>query len=101
MSDVSFDIDNGCFICIFVTSIIRCSICPLRNYKQDLQHFYRKGHQYKTLPPPKRIISMSEVKKPTVPTIADKPIIGLKSNKNYITSNPIDNILLFNKKKLI
>ncbi len=42
---------------------------------------------------------MSEVKKPTVPTIADKPIIGLKSNKNYITSNPIDNILIPTCKK--
>ena len=70
-----FDIDNGCFICIFVTSIIRCSICPRRGYKQDPQHFYRKGHQYKTLPPPERIRSMSEVKKPTVPNIADKPIL--------------------------
>ena len=42
---------------------------------------------------------MSEVKKPPVPTIADKPIMGLKSNKNYITSNAIDNILMPTRKK--
>ena len=67
---------------------------PLGGYKQDPQHFYKKGHQYKTLPPPEKLRSISEVKKPAVPTIADKPIMGLKSNKNYITSNAIDNILM-------
>ena len=72
---------------------------PLGGYKQDPQHYYRKGHQYKTIPPPEKIRSMSEVKKPPVPTIADKPIMGLKSNKNYITSNAIDNILMPTRKK--
>ena len=72
---------------------------PLGGYKQDPQHFYKKGHQYKTLPPPEKSRSISEVKKPAVPTIADKPIMGLKSNKNYITSNAIDNILMPTRKK--
>ena len=72
---------------------------PIGGYKQDPQHFYKKGHQYKTIPPPEKIRSISEVKKPPVPTIADKPIMGLKSNKNYITSNAIDNILMPTRKK--
>ena len=72
---------------------------PLGGYKQDPQHFYKKGHQYKVIPPPEKIRSISEVKKPPVPTIADKPIMGLKSNKNYITSNAIDNILMPTRKK--
>ena len=41
---------------------------------------------------------MREVKKPPISTIAEKPIMGLKSNKNYITSNAFDNILMPTKK---
>jgi len=37
--------------------------------------------------------SVSEVKKPNVPTLKDKPIMGLKSDKNYIISNAVDVIL--------
>ena len=69
-------------------------------YKHVPQHNYRKGHQYKALPPPEIIRSISEVKKSLVPTIDDKPIMGLKSNKNYITSNAIDNILMPTRKKV-
>ena len=58
-------------------------VLPIGGYKQDPQNFYKKGHQFKTLPPPERIRSISEVKKPPIPTIADKPIMGLKSNKNF------------------
>ena len=72
---------------------------PIGGYKQDPQHFYKKGHQYKSIPPPEKLRSASEVKKPPIPTIADKPIMGLKSNKNYITSNAIDNILMPTRKK--
>ena len=75
------------------------SLRPNFKYKQDPQHFYKKGHQYKTIPPPEKIRSVSEVKKPPVPTVADKPIMGLKSDKNYITSNAIDNILMPTRKK--
>ena len=72
---------------------------PLGGYKQSPEHFYKKGHQYKTIPPPEKIRSCSEVKKPPVPTLKDKPIMGLKSEKNYITSNAIDNILMPTRKK--
>lgn len=72
---------------------------PLGGYKQDPQHFYRKGHQYKEIPPPERIRSCSEVKKPPIPTVREKPIMGLKSEKNYVVSNAIDNILMPTRKK--
>jgi hypothetical protein len=34
-----------------------------------------------------------------VPTLDDKPIMGLKSDKNYITANAVDVILMQSKKK--
>lgn len=40
-----------------------------------------------------KVRSFSEIKKPKVPTLADKPIMGLKSDKNYIISNAVDVIL--------
>ena len=72
---------------------------PMGGYKQDPQHFYKKGHQYKTIPPPERIRSESEIRRPPVPTIADKPIMGLHSDKNYITANAVDAILMAPRKK--
>lgn len=66
---------------------------PLGGYKQNPSNFYKKGHQYITLPPPEKIFSHSEIKRPEIPTIADRPIMGLKSDKNFITSNAVDAIL--------
>lgn len=43
---------------------------------------------------------MTEIKKPAVPTKEDKPIMGLKSDKNYITANAVDVILMAPKKKV-
>ena len=43
----------------------------------------------------------SEIKKPAIPTLADKPIMGLKSDKNFITANAVDVILMQPKKKII
>ena len=43
--------------------------------------------------------STSEIRKPPIPTLADKPIMGLKSDKNYITSNAVDVILMQPKRK--
>jgi hypothetical protein len=71
---------------------------PIGGYRQDPEHFYRKGHQYKSIPPPERIRSETEIRKPPIPTIADKPVMGIKSEKNYITSNAIDNILMAPRK---
>jgi hypothetical protein len=69
--------------------------------KLDPVNFIKKGHQYKTLPPAEKVRGDYEIKKPAVPTLKDKPIMGLKSDKNYITANAIDVILMAPKKKKI
>jgi hypothetical protein len=74
---------------------------PLGGYKPNPETFIKKGHQYKLLPIPERVRSNSEIKKPSVPTIKDKPIMGLKSDKNYITANAVDVILMAPKKKTV
>jgi len=38
------------------------------------------------------------MRKPKVPGLADKPIMGLKSGKNFITANAVDVILMVPKK---
>lgn len=67
--------------------------------KKDPNNFTKKGHQYRTLPEPERLRATTEIKKPSVPTIKDKPIMGLKSDKNYITANAVDIILMAPKKR--
>ena len=74
---------------------------PKGGYKINPEKFIRKNHQYKILPAPERIKSASEIRKPAVVTIKDKPIMGLKSQKNYITSNAMDVILMEPKKRKI
>lgn len=41
-----------------------------------------------------RYESCDYVKKPKVPALSDKPIMGLKSDKNYVTANAVDVILM-------
>jgi hypothetical protein len=67
--------------------------------KIEPSNFIKKGHQYRTLPEPERIRSNTEIRKPSVPTLNDKPIMGLKSDKNYITANAVDVILMAPKKR--
>ena len=58
------------------------------------EKFDKKNHQYKILPTPiEKIKSDNEVKKTAIITVREKPIMGLKSQKNYVTSNSIDNNL--------
>jgi hypothetical protein len=73
---------------------------PTGSYRKDPVNFVKKGHQYKTLPQPEKLRANSEIRKPSVPTIKDKPIMGLKSDKNYITANAVDIILMSPKKKV-
>jgi hypothetical protein len=72
---------------------------PKGSYKADPENFVKKGHQYRTLPQPERLRSNSEIRKPAVPTLKDKPIMGLKSDKNFITANAVDIILMAPKKR--
>lgn len=92
------------------------------SYKKDPNYFVKKGHQYINYPIGINKISYSfniiiniflkilvliaeklrptsEFKKPAIPKLSDKPIMGLKSDKNYVTSNAVDVILMNPKKK--
>ena len=40
----------------------------------------------------------AELKKPPVPKIDEKPVMGLKSNKNFINTNAVENIMSVAKK---
>ncbi len=41
-----------------------------------------------------RLRPKSTIRKPKIPSLDDKPIMGLKSDKNYVTSNAVDIILM-------
>ena len=51
-----------------------------------------------TLPPVGNFSYGWKHKKDPVPTVHDKPVQGLKSNKNFIVTNAIENILSTAKK---
>ena len=74
---------------------------PKGGYKQPPEKFYKKGHQYKILPPQERIKSAYEIRKPPVATVRDKPIMGLKTDKNFITANAMEAVLMQPKHKKI
>lgn len=65
---------------------------PEGGYRPDPLNFIKKGHIYRQ---PIKILhrNMSEVRKPPVPSMRDKPIMGLSSCKNYIIENAVDAIL--------
>lgn len=60
--------------------------------------YHRKGELRRKLPPLERLHTSTEVRKPPVPTVKDKPIMGLKTDKNFVISNAVDNILMEPKK---
>ena len=74
---------------------------PKGGYKQPPDQYIKKGHQYKIIPPPERIRSAFEIRKPSVATVRDKPIMGLKTEKNYVTANAMDVIMMEPKHKKI
>ena len=65
---------------------------PEGGYRPDPLNFIKKSHIYRQ---PIKILhrNMSEVRKPPVPSMRDKPIMGLSSCKNYIIENAVDAIL--------
>ena len=67
---------------------------PIGAYAPDPKHFHKKGENCRILPPLQKLHKDCQIKKPPIPSINDRPIQGLKSNKNYILSNAIDNILM-------
>lgn len=62
------------------------------------ERYHKKGDLAKKLPPLERLHTLTEVRKPPVPSLKEKPIMGLKTEKNYIISNVLDNILMVPKK---
>ena len=66
---------------------------PLGAYAPDPKKYHKKGQNFKILPPLHKLHAECKIKNP-IPSINDRTIQGLKSNKNYILSNAIDNILM-------
>ena len=67
---------------------------PIGGYAPDPKNFHKKGQTFKILPPVEKFHMYCKIRKPSVPSINDKPIMGVKSQKNYVLSNAIDNILM-------
>ena len=74
---------------------------PKGGYKQPPEQFYKKGHQYKIIPPPERCRTTNEIRKPDVVTVNEKPIMGLKSQKNYVKANAVENIMMQPRKRQV
>jgi hypothetical protein len=72
---------------------------PLGNYSPNSKNFHKKGETHKVLPPPEKLHCLYEIKKPPIPTVSDTPIYGLKTGKNFIISNAVDNILMQPRKR--
>ena len=71
---------------------------PIGYYASDPKHFHKKGNNFKILPPVEKLHKYCVLRKPPIPSINDRPIMGIKSEKNYVLSNAIDNILMNPKK---
>ena len=72
---------------------------PLGGYSPDPLNFHKKGETHKIYPPTEKLHTYSDIKKPAVPTVKDPPIFGLKTEKNFIIANAVDNILMQPKKR--
>ena len=72
---------------------------PLGGYSPDPLNFHKKGETHKIYPPTEKLHTYSDIKKPAVPTVNDAPIFGLKTEKNFIIANAVDNILMQPKKR--
>ena len=72
---------------------------PEGGYCPDPKNFHKKGDTKKIYPPCEPLRSKNEIKKPNIPALTDVPIYGLKTEKNFIISNAVDNILMQPRKK--
>jgi hypothetical protein len=71
---------------------------PIGSYCPDPKNYHKKGETFKILPPIEKFKCETEIKKPPIPSINDQPISGLRTEKNFIISNAVDNILMQPKK---
>ena len=67
---------------------------PIGGYAPDPSNYHKKGQNFKIIPPAEKFHIHCNIKKPAIPSKNDRPIFGLKSQKNYVLSNAIDNILM-------
>ena len=67
---------------------------PEGSYAADPQNFHKKGETFKILPPLEKLHPNDSIKKPNIPGINDYPIHGLKTEKNFVIANAVDNILM-------
>lgn len=75
--------------------MVSCSFSQKTGFnRHDPNNFVKKGQKYIDYPKPEKLRCQSAIKKPRIPTLDDKPIMGLKSDKNYVTSNAVDVILM-------
>ena len=74
---------------------------PLGSYAADPHKFHKKGVTHKKIPKPQKLHTEPNVKKPPVPSLKDSPIFGLKTNKNFIIANAVDNILMKPKERTL
>ena len=72
---------------------------PEGSYSPDPKKFHKKGETGKIYPPCEPLRSKNEIRKPKIPALTDVPIYGLKTEKNFIISNAVDNILMQPRKK--
>ena len=72
---------------------------PLGAYSPDPHNFHKKGENHKIYPPTEKLHTLSTKKKPPIPSVNDAPILGLKTEKNFIIANAVDNILMKPKKR--
>lgn len=63
-------------------------------YRVSPSNYHKKGNTYRVLPPLERLHTSSDIRKPAVPTVKECPIMGLKTDKNFIVANVVDNILM-------
>ncbi len=65
--------------------------------------FMKKGHAASvaaTRTSPVRVERHSDSsKKPAIPAMSDKPVMGLKTDKNFVVANAVENILAVSKKQ--
>lgn len=68
-------------------------VAPDREAKPHPAQFTRKHAREPRLPTPKKFTYSEPRRRDAVPKKTERPVMGLKSEKNFITSNAIENIL--------
>jgi len=71
---------------------------PAKVPLNDPESFMKKRSKLPNLPEKKDFKYPDEQRRPDVPKHTEKPVMGIKSNKNFITTNAVENIMSVPKK---